>query len=298
MNYTWTDLNNYFSNRVFAAVAASCFFLLVLYGTFFTIGENQQCFVIRFGKIVDKLTSPGVHAKLPFIDEVNIFDKRVLHISLPTKEVLASDQKRFIIDAYVKYVIVNADIFFATLRSERNAESRIGSIFESSLRQTIGKYKLTDLLSLERFQIMQSIQSEIKDKTKEFGIDIIDVRIIKADLPGANLDAVFNRMQTERQQEAKELRSEGKEESISIIAKADKESKILKSKAELQAKDIIGNAEAQAMKIYNSSFSKDREFYEFYRTIRAYNKINSAESKFKIFISPEEFNFLKAIKNG
>jgi membrane protease subunit HflC len=293
------DINSLSLNKDKFIFTCGGFFLLVVifFQSFFTISEYEQCFILRFGKIKREIKSAGLHLKVPFFDEAVFFDKRVLDIFLPTKEVIEVVQKRFLVDAFVKYKIDNINLFFRTLRNTGNANLKIGSIFESSVKQIAGKYKLSDFLTSERVFIMKQIKDEIGKKTKDFGIEIVDIRIVKTDLPDKNLSSVFNRMTTERQQEAKELRSEGKEEAIVIKAKADKEVNMLISNAKFEADKIIAEAENKAIKIYNDAFSRDKEFYEFYRTMEAYKNINNSDNKFKVLISTQDNSFLKLIKN-
>lgn len=282
-------------NNIYLAVFSLGLLFLLFFQLFFVVSEYEQCFILRFGKIRREIKSAGLKVKIPFLDEVVFFDKRILNISLPVKEIIEVVQKRFLLGAFIKYKIVDINLFFTTLRNNQNAYLRISSIFESSVKKIAGKYKLSDFLTSARVSIMQQIKDEISKKTINFGIEIIDLRFVKTDLPDKNLNSVFNRMTTERQQEARELRSEGVGEAIRIKAEADKEVKILLSNAKLDADKIIAQAEREAAYICNASFSKDKEFYEFYRTLVAYRNVNNTDNKFNMFISSNN-SFLKFLK--
>ena len=259
----------------------------------FVVQETETTFVVRFGKVIRQIDSAGLYIKTPFIDNIATFDKRILQVYSPAKEVIANDQKRLIVDAYAKYKIVDTKKFYENLRNEQGANVRISSMLDSIMRQVVATNPLSSFLTTQRSQMMENIQTLLSNQTKEFGIDIIDVRIIRADLPVENSDAIFKRMKTEREKEAQELRSQGKQEATIIMATADKEAKEIRSKAQMEASKIMGKADAEAIKMYSRAFSKDPKFYEFYKTLEVYK---NALPEQKIIISTKDNEFLKGLK--
>ena len=269
--------------------------ILIAFFSLFIVQETETVFIVRFGKVVKQIDKAGLYIRTPFIDNIDSFDKRILQVYTPAKEIIASDQKRIIVDAYAKYRITNTKTFYETLRNEQGANIRISSMLDSIMRQVVATNPLLSFLSTQRGKMMDDIQKLLAEQTKEFGVEIIDVRIIRADLPVENSEAIFKRMKTEREKEAQELRSQGKEEATIIIASADKEAKEIKSNAEKEASKIIGKAEAKAIKIHSDAFSKDPKFYEFYKTMQVYQKTLPEQN---IIISTKDNDFLKGLKNG
>lgn len=259
----------------------------------FVVQETETAFIVRFGKVIRQIDTAGLYVKAPFIDNIASFDKRILQVYSPAKEVIASDQKRLIVDAYAKYRIKNTKKFYESLRNEHGANIRISAMLDSIMRQVVATNPLSSFLTTQRSQMMENIQTLLTSQTKDFGIEVIDVRIIRADLPSENSEAIFKRMKTEREKEAQELRSQGKQEATIIMASADKEAKEIKSKAQMEANKIIGKAEGQAIKIYTSAFSKDQKFYEFYKTMDVYKKTMSNQN---IIISTKDNEFLNRLK--
>lgn len=272
-------------------IAVILFFMFSL----FIVKETETVFVVRFGKIVKQINVAGLYLKTPFIDHIASFDKRILQIYSPAKEVIANDQKRLIVDAYAKYKITDTKKFYETLRNEQSANIRISSMLDSIMRQVVATNPLSSFLTTQRSQMMENIQNLLTNQTKNFGINIVDVRIIRADLPTENSDAIFKRMKTEREKEAQELRSQGKQEATIIIASADKEAKEIKSKAQMDANKIIGKADATATKIYSNAFSKDQNFYDFYKTLDVYK--NTLPNQ-KLIISTKDNIFLQKLKKN
>ena len=274
-----------------------CAVVAILFAIFslFTVQETETAFVVRFGKIVRQINNAGLYIKAPLIDHIATFDKRILQVYSPSKEVIASDQKRLIVDAYAKYKIIDAKKFYENMRNEQGANVKISSMLDSIMRQVVATNPLSSFLTTKRTEMMENIQVLLADQTKEFGIAIIDVRIIRADLPVENSDAIFKRMKTEREKEAQELRSQGSQEATIIMAAADKEAKEIRSKAQMEASKIMGKADAEAIKIYSKAFMKDPKFYEFYKTLEVYK--NSLPEQ-KIIISTKDNEFLKELKKG
>lgn len=282
------------SKNIFIIIA--CLIVLVFaFDTFFVVNQTEQAVVFQFGKPKRVVKDAGLKIKVPFLENVIHFDNRLQEINTEDKEVIASDQKRLIINAFVKYKIIDPILYYTRVMDEYGFENKFSTILDSSLRQVIGEVPLNSLLSEKRVDVMEKIQDVVDTKAKQFGVEIVDVRITRSDLPQANSNAIYKRMQTDREREAREIRAEGEEMAQKIRANTDKEKTFLLAEAKKQAEVIMGEGEAIANKIYSKSYSKDPEFYEFYRTMQAYkNSLNN--SKTKLILSPNS-GFLKGI-NG
>ena len=282
------------SKNIFIIIA--CLIALVFaFDTFFVVNQTEQAVVFQFGKPKRVVKDAGLKIKVPFLENVIHFDNRLQEINTEDKEVIASDQKRLIINAFVKYKIVDPILYYTRVRDEYGFENKFSTILDSSLRQVIGEVPLNSLLSEKRVDVMEKIQDVVDAKAKQFGVEIVDVRITRSDLPQANSNAIYKRMQTDREREAREIRAEGEEMAQKIRANTDKEKTFLLAEARKQAEVIMGEGEATANKIYSKSYSKDPEFYEFYRTMQAYkNSLNNGKTK--LILSPNS-EFLKGI-NG
>jgi len=273
-------------NKIQKYLIASAATLLVLSNAVFIVDQREQALVVQFGEVVSVINKPGIKVKIPLVQDVIFFDKRILDLGIAEQEVIASDQKRLIINAFTKYQIIDPLKFYTTVRTKPGVESKVSAIFDSSIRQTIGEVPLVELLSENRSTIMSKIKETLSRETEIFGIKIVDVRIMRGDLPKENSDAIFTRMQTEREKEAKEIRAQGAEEGDKIKAEADKERTIILAEARKQANISKGAGDGEAAKISAAAFSKDAEFYDFYRTMQAYNESLKPE-KTTIIISPD-----------
>ncbi len=273
-------------NKIQKYLIASAATLLILSNAVFIVDQREQALVVQFGEVLRVINKPGVKIKIPLVQDVVFFDKRILDLGIAEQEVIASDQKRLIINAFTKYQITDPLKFYTTVRTKSGAESKVSAIFDSSIRQTIGEVPLVELLSENRTTIMSKIKETLSRETEIFGIKIVDVRIMRGDLPKENSDAIFTRMQTEREKEAKEIRAQGAEEGDKIKAEADKERTIILAEARKQANIDKGAGDGQAAKISAAAFSKDADFYDFYRTMQAYNESLKPE-KTTIVISPD-----------
>jgi membrane protease subunit HflC len=272
-------------------------FVLCILSSAFTVDQRQYAVVFQFGEAIRTIDQPGLMFKIPFIQNVEMFDKRLIHVDAEAKELTASDGKRVIVDAFAKFKITDPIMFYKTVHNYNGVKVRLNKILESSMRQKIGRLALTHLLSGERENVMHQIRDYVNTEAKSFGVDVVDVRILRADLPKENSAGIYRRMQTEREKEAKQIRAEGQEEAARIISKADKESQIIIAEAYKEAQMIKGAGDAAAAKIYNEAFSKDPEFYRFYRHISAYK--NAMKSDDTVFIlSPESpfFQYLQLNK--
>jgi membrane protease subunit HflC len=265
-------------------------FLAILFGvlsSFFTVDQTQQALILQFGEPKRLINKPGLNFKIPFIQEVTYFDKRVLSlVSKDSEEVILADQKRLEVDTYSRFKIIDPLLFFQTVRSEFGARQRLESIIDSSVRRVFGKYELTAILSDARTQIVDDISGEVNSTIKKLGMEIIDVRIRRADYPEATVQNIFNRMKTERNQEAKEFRAEGSEEAQKIRADAEKQKVVLVAESKRKAEALRGDGDGQAIKIYSDAFGQDEKFFKFYRSMLAYENTFSDEGT-TMLLSPD-----------
>ena len=243
-----------------------------IYLSLFVVKEINQAIVLQFGDQKKVIVQPGLQFKIPFIQNVVFLDRRILNLDAPPEEVIASDQKRLIVDAYARFKIVDPLKFYISVGDERVARSRLSTIINSRIRSVLGKQSLANLLSEDRTKQMTLIQDGVNTEAENFGIKIIDVRIKRADLPQANSEAIYKRMQTEREREAKEFRAKGAEMAGTITSTADKEVTVLLANAKKQSEIMKGEGDGQRNKIFAQAFGKDPEFFAFYRAMQAYEK--------------------------
>jgi membrane protease subunit HflC len=243
---------------------------IIGYFTLFTVIEIKNAIVLQFGDPKRVITSPGLNFKIPFIQNVIFIDNRILDIDAPAAEVIAADQKRLIVDAFVKFKIVDVLEFYKAFGNENVARSRISAVVNSRIRGVLGEEPLSAVLSDDRSKLMKQITSLVEAEVNNFGIEIVDVRIKRADLPEANSLAIFRRMQTEREREAKEFRAQGAEIAQRIRSTADKEVTIIKSQAEKKANIVRGEGDGMANSVFAEAFGQDPEFFAFYRAMQAY----------------------------
>ncbi|MFA9386849.1 MAG: protease modulator HflC [Methyloceanibacter sp.] len=245
-----------------AAVAA--------YLTLFTVYQTQQALVLEFGKPKRLVTTPGLNYKIPFIQSVSFFDKRLLELDSAPQEVIASDQKRLVVDAFARWRIVDPLLFYQAVGDERVARSRLGFFLEASLRRVLGAASFESVVRDERHALMQTITDQVNAQAKTLGITVADVRIKRADLPEANSLAIYRRMQTERQREAAEIRAEGEEASRRIRGTADRQVTVLKANATGESERVRGDGDAEKNSVFAGAFGKDPDFFAFYRSMQAY----------------------------
>ncbi|MDC0059881.1 protease modulator HflC [Pelagibacteraceae bacterium] len=243
-----------------------------IYLSLFTVKEINQAIVLQFGDPKRVIAEPGLQVKIPFIQNVVFIDRRILSLDPAPEEVIASDQKRLIVDAYARFKILDPLKFYVSVGDERVARSRLATIINSRLRSVLGTQSLATLLSEDRSKQMAIIQEDVNTEAEKFGIVIIDVRIKRADLPQANSEAIYKRMQTEREREAKEFRAKGAEMAVTITSTADKEVTVLIANAKKQSEIMKGEGDGQRNKIFAQAFGKDPEFFAFYRAMQAYEK--------------------------
>ena len=243
-----------------------------IYFSVFIVKEVNQAIVLQFGDPKRIISKPGINFKIPFIQNVVFLDKRILNLDTPPEEVIASDQKRLIVDAFARFQIIDPLKFYISVGNERVARSRLATIINSRIRNVLGKQELQTLLSEDRTKQMSLIQEGVNNEAENFGISIVDVRIKRADLPQANSDAIFRRMQTEREREAKEFRAKGAEMAVTITSTADKEVTVILADAQKKSEIMKGEGDGLKNKIFADAFGQDPEFFAFYRAMQAYQK--------------------------
>lgn len=241
-------------------------------GAVFTVHQTQQALVLQFGNPIKVVTEPGLNFKIPFVQDVKYLDNRVLALDAQPEEIIASDQKRLVVDTFARYRITDALEFYKTVGNVAVARSRLASVVNSSLRRVLGTVDLAATVSGERASLMRQIADFVNDEAKGFGITIVDVRIKRADLPDANSQAIYRRMQTERQREAKEFRAQGAEQAQGIRAGADRQVTILLADAQRKSDILRGDGEGQRAKIFADAYNQDAEFFALYRSLQAYRE--------------------------
>ena len=245
---------------------------ITAFQSIFIVQEINQAIVLQFGDPKKIVTKSGLNFKLPFIQNVAYLDKRVLNLDNPPEEVIAADQKRLIVDAIARFKIIDPLKFYISVGNERVARQRLATIINSRIRGVLGKQDLATLLSKDRAKQMSIIQNDVNTEAKNFGIEIVDVRIKRADLPQANSEAIYARMQTERQREAKEFRAQGAESATRITSTADKEVTVILANAKKKSEIMKGEGDGQRNKIFADAFGKDPQFFSFYRAMQSYEK--------------------------
>ena len=245
---------------------------VVAFQALFVVKEVNQAIVLQFGDPKKIITQPGLNVKIPFIQNVVFIDRRVLYLDNPSEEVIAADQKRLIVDAFTRFRIVDPLKFYISVGNENVARSRLATIINSRIRSVLGTQELATLLSVDREKQMATIQQNVNTEAQNFGINIIDVRIKRADLPQANSEAIYKRMQTEREREAKEFRAEGAEMAAKITSTADKEVTVILANANKQSEIMKGEGDGQRNRIFANAFGRDPQFFGFYRAMQSYEK--------------------------
>ena len=267
----------------------------VLYSSAFTVNQTQQALVLQLGDPKRTIQEPGLAFKLPFIQDVTYYEKRVLSlIPQDAEEVILADQKRLQVDAYARYRIEDPLLFYQTVRNERGARGRLEAIIDSSVRRALGRETLASILTGQRNDITRSIGEEVNASVASLGIKIIDVRLRRADYPTATSQNIFNRMKSEREREAKEFRATGEEEAQKIRADAEKTRTVILSEAQRESQEIRGAGDSQAIQIYADSFGQDADFFAFYRSMEAYRKSMNNNGT-SLVLSPDSsfFRFFK-----
>ncbi len=285
---------------VIGIAGAAAFFAFT--ASTFIVSQTEQALVLQFGRPVRVIQEPGLNFKMPFVQNVEFYEKRLMDFDADPKEVIAADQKRLMVDAFVRYHITDPLRFKQTVGNENTMRSRLNSILESSLRQVVGSVPLSDVISEKRDDIMQEIRAQVNEQAMGgdgkggFGIEVVDVRIKRADLPQANSEGIYKRMQTEREREANQFRAQGSEDAQKIRSQADKERTIILAEAQKTAQITRGEGDSEATKIFAQAFNKDPEFFKFYRSMQAYKKSISSKDT-TVVLSPDS-EFLKYMEKG
>ncbi|WP_297489482.1 protease modulator HflC [uncultured Cetobacterium sp.] len=272
---------------------------IIVYSSFFKVNEMQTAMVIRLGKPVgEPINNAGLNVKIPFVDKVEYFDKRLLEYDSEPKELITKDKKNIVIDNYARWRIVEPLIFLQTVQDEKGAQARLDDIIYSEIRERLGQYTLLEIISIKRDEIMEIVTRESDEKVRKLGIKLVDARIKRADLPEQNEENVYKRMEAERKQQAKKYRAEGQEKALEIISDAERDKTIILAEAYEDAETIKGEGDAKALKIYANAYNKDPEFYKFTRTLSAYNKIFNGTGKTTVIISTDSpiFQYLNNVK--
>lgn len=258
---------------------------LIVKGAAFTILETEQVIVMQFGEPKKVYTEPGLHWKIPIVQDLARYDKRVLNLDPPVEKLLLADQKRLLVDAFSRYRIADPLLFFQTVRTEGTVRQRLGGIVNASLREVLGTTTLATMLSDERESLLERIGEIVNKQAQSFGIEIVDVRIRRADLPDEVSQQVYDRMKSEREREAKEFRAQGFEVAQRIKASADREATVIKAEAQRESEILRGQGEGDRTRILNDAFGKDSDFFNFYRSMQAYEG-SLADDKTYMVLSP------------
>ena len=285
-----------FSGLGIAIIAAVGF---LLWASVFVVDQTQQALVLRFGQVVapiggdlKPITTPGLYYKLPLIDNVVYFEKRILDLNSPPLEIIASDQKRLVVDAFGRYKIVNPLLFYQAVGTVRGAEVRLSSVLQSAVRRVLGDASFIQLVRDEREGLMAKITQQVDAEAKKLGIQMVDVKIRRADLPPENSAAIYKRMQTERQRQATEIRAQGEQAARRIRAEADRMVTVLVAEANGEASRLQGDGEAERNRIYADAFGRDPAFFAFYRSMLAYeNGLKANNTRLVLAPNSEFFRF-------
>lgn len=283
------------NTKLVAILVLGALILITLSTALFTVRETEQVLVRRFGEPQRVVSDPGLHFKIPFLDNATYFDKRLLDFDGDRQEIPTIDQKQLIVDAFARYKITNPLLFFQSVNSEAGMTARLPNIINSALRQVLGDVQLAKVLTAERAILMKQITEIASRNAQQFGIEIVDVRMKRVDLPTENSQAVFRRMQTQREQEARLFRAEGDKESQRIKAQADKDRRVIVADANKQGEILQGEGDAQAQAIYNAAYGQDVEFFDFWRSMQAMQKGLSSDTT--TFVGPPDSDFFRFFNN-
>ncbi len=275
------------NRRYLAGAAPAALAVVLLQGSLFTVRQGQQALVLQFGNAVRVVSEPGLNVKVPFIQGVEYLEKRVLDFDAPSVELVLGDQKRLVVDAFARYRIANPLLFRQSVGSELSFRGRLEPIVFSSLRSIFGGVSLFQVLSQDRAQLMGRLRDEANKSLARFGVELVDVRIKRADLPAENSQAIFRRMQTERDREAKQLRAEGAEIGQRIRAGADRERRVIIAEAQRASEVLRGQGDAEAIRVFAEAFGQDVNFFDFYRSMQAYRTALGGDGATSFVLSPQ-----------
>ena len=280
------------SPKIIIAIVSLIVILILLSGSLFTIDETEQAIITQLGKYIKTIAEPGLHFKAPFLQTVHKFEDRVMEYDAAAAKIITSDKKHLVIDNYARWKIVDPLKLYQTVRNEFGAQARLDDIVFSEIREELARHTLTEIVSINREEIMDKVGKQCDNKAREYGIEVMDVRIKRADLPVEVAHSVYARMKAERQRIAKKYRSEGEEEAVKIRATTDKKKTILLAESYRQAEKLKGEGDAKAITIYAQAFEKDPEFYSFVRTLEAYVKSLGRDTTIVVPSNSEFFRYL------
>lgn len=265
--------------------------LAVGYSSVFTVQQTEQTIVLRFGEPVDVVTDPGLHFKAPWNSVINV-DKRILDLENPSQEVIAADQKRLVVDAFARYRIKNALRYYTSVGSIQAANLQLTTLLNAALRRVLGEVNFITVVRDDREKLMSRIREQLDKEADGYGIQVVDVRIRRADLPEQNSQAVYNRMKTEREREAAEFRAQGDQKALEIRSKADREATVIVAEANSAADQTRGAGDAERNRLFAEAYSKDKDFFAFYRSMTAYeNGLKSSDTRFLLRPDSEFFKY-------
>lgn len=272
---------------------------LALYSSAFIVHQNEQVLVLRFGEPQPPITTPGLHWKMPFVDTVEYLDKRILDLDTTEQEVTAADQQRMIVDAYARYRITDPLKFYQNIRSEERVRSVVGPLIESEIRRVVGSTTLQEIVKDKRESMMKEIAKQVNKEGADYGLEVVDVRIKRTDLPQENLVKVFDRMKADRVREATELRAQGEAENNRIRANADREVTIIKAEATRKSDTIRGEGEGARNAIFAEAFGRDPEFFSFYRSMQAYEaSMKAGDTRMLLTPDSDFFRYFQSPTGG
>jgi membrane protease subunit HflC len=257
-------------NFVAFLLAVAAIALLGAYGALYTVYQTRQALVVRFGEPIQVRTEPGLYAKIPLVDNVIPVDNRILDLENAAQEVFDKEQRRLVVDAFARYRITDVLAFYKTVNNIESANARLSSLLNAALRRVLGEVTLIQVVRDDRAALMARVRDQLDREARAFGIDIVDVRIRRADFPEQNSQAVYGRMQTERQRQAASIRGEGSQKSQEIRAKADRDVTVLVAEAQSRAEQVRGEGDAERNRIFAEAYGKDQDFFGFYRSMQAY----------------------------
>ena len=284
-------------NRALILAVVAAIGVVVASSTLFTVHQTQQVLITQFGQPIRVIREPGLQVKVPFIQSVIAFDRRLLDFDAPGEEVILGDQRRLIVDSFTRYRITDPLLYFQTVgATEAGIRARLNSIVQSSLRRVLGNEPLLSVLSTDRTRIMGTIRAQVNEEARRFGIEVTDVRIRRADLPDENTQAILNRMQSERERVAREARAEGAEVAAQVRARADRERTVLIAEAQASADILRGQGENDAIRIFAEAFQRDPQFFQFWRSMQAYREaFGEGGGETRLLLSPDSefFRFFR-----
>lgn len=280
------------------SIIASIIAIILISDAFFIVDETQQVIIIQLGRFIREVRNPGLHLKIPFIQSVTHYEKRLLRYDAPQAEFLTRDKKALVVDAYVRFKIVDARVFYETLKDMPRANARLDAITSSALREAVATHDQSDIITEKREPIMAEVLSVTGDKGKEFGVEIVDVRIKRTDFPPEIAESIYSRMRAERERIAKRYRSEGVEEQLKIKAETDKEKAIIIAEAKRRSEELRGEGDAQAIKIYANALERDPEFYAFLRSLETYRESLNPEATLVLSANSQLFKYLESPGSG